>query len=116
MIGVTAFVIFLPVFAPASLLGLMLPGELIGFSGLQGSLWQGSAQFVNVNGFGLNVTRWNMNPAKLLLGRVSLNLVTSWDGGDFEGDVEATIGGDLTVSNATLFAGLDVLSRGMARW
>ncbi|MDG1462964.1 MAG: type II secretion system protein N [Gammaproteobacteria bacterium] len=114
MIGVSAFVIFLPTVAPASLLGLILPAEVASFTGLQGSLWQGSAQFVNVNGFRLNATRWNIHPANLILGRVSLNLVSSWDDGDFEGDIEVSIGGELSVRNATLFAGLATLSSGMA--
>ena len=108
--GTVAVLIFILVLAPATLVLSALPGLSIGASGVSGSLWNGSAQRISIDGFSLNATRWTIKPLALLGGALELRLLTSWPGGEFEGDLSAGITGSLQVKNASVFASLSELS------
>ena len=109
--GGIAFLLFLPVLAPAYLVTLVIPAENVGITGIGGSIWNGNAERISIDGFTLNATRWTLQPTALLTGGLALNVVTSWAGGEFEGDVILGITGALSISNATVFASLNELSR-----
>jgi len=108
--GAVALLIFIMILAPATLVFSALPGTSISASGVSGSLWNGSARKVSINGFSLNATRWTIKPLALLAGALELRLTTGWPGGEFEGDLSARITGSLQVKNASLFASLSELS------
>jgi|GEM_PF-1166403 len=113
LVGGIAFLVFLPALAPAYLVMLAVPGDNVGITGIGGSIWNGSAERVSIDGFTLNATRWKLKPAALLSGGLELHVVTSWAGGEFEGDLRAGITGALGISNASIFGSLDELSSGM---
>ena len=108
--GTVAVLVFILILAPASLVISALPGVSIGASGISGSLWNGSAQRISINGFSVNATRWTIKPLALLAGALELRLLTSWPGGEFEGDLSASITGSVQVKNASVFASLSELS------
>jgi general secretion pathway protein N len=108
--GTVAVLIFILILAPATLVISALPGASIGASGVSGSLWNGSAQRISINGFSVNATRWTIKPLALLAGALELRLLTSWPGGEFEGDLSARITGLLQIKDASVFASLNELS------
>ena len=58
--------------------------------GVTGSAWRGEVRSIEVPGFQLSRTAWVINPAALLLGRLSATIETGWPGGKADG--ELTIG------------------------
>ncbi len=110
LVGAGSFLLLLPALAPAYLIFAVAPTGMLAGSGISGTLWNGRAERIFVNGFALNNTRWQLQPTALLTGNLNMDVVTNWSGGDFEGTVGAGLGGTLSVSNAMLFASMDQLT------
>ncbi len=79
--GVVSFVLFAISNLPASIVTNQL-GEIARTGGVGGTLWSGSVRTLDINGWRLSDTRWSMNPAALLLGRLSANVSTRVAGGE----------------------------------
>lgn len=69
VLGVVAFVISLLIMAPAQLVSEYLPPD-VQATGLQGTLWQGQASEVQIQGFNLGEVSWDMQPLSLFAGRL----------------------------------------------
>ncbi|WP_018982305.1 type II secretion system protein N [Salinimonas chungwhensis] len=91
--SVLVFVFFLIIYLPASQITsrLALPEE-VSLYGVSGTLWEGSAQQVVVNGLPVDNVSWEIHPAALLWGdiRVSLN------GGNMRSPEAISFSGPLT--------------------
>ncbi len=68
-LGVAAFIVSLVVTAPVHVVAKHLPPD-IQASGLQGTLWQGQANRLQVRNFNLGRVSWDVNPLALLVGRI----------------------------------------------
>jgi len=113
IIGVAVFFAGLLIQAPARLVTLFLPADSISMSGVSGSLWNGSAERINVDGFLLNRTSWNLHVLSLLTGRAAADVATSWSNSEISGYVSASAGGSLNVSELEGFIDLNTLRGAM---
>lgn len=98
--GLASFLLFLlaniPAAALTGLLGSFLPDN-IRFSGVDGTFWVGSVQSVNINGWQFSEAQWDLNPACLLLGRLSTRVKVRVAGGDITTDATINLSGTITV-------------------
>lgn len=73
--AVIAFIVFAVVYMPAvQVLGRVTLPKNIAISGVEGTLFEGSAQTVVVNGLPINNVKWQLNPFYILMGKLHLEL------------------------------------------
>ena len=98
--GVASFFLFMMINIPAGaitgLLGDRLP-ENIRFNGVDGTFWSGSLHTVQFNGWQLSDTHWDLNPAGLLLGRLSARVTAHIAGSEIATDATISLSGTITV-------------------
>ena len=98
--------------APARLLGLILPADMIIMQGFSGTLWRGTASRCLVQtpaGFlHLGVVEWRLDPLSLLLFAPRVTLDSDWGSQSFNSEVVLRGGQDvdLRALEATVPAGL----------
>ena len=100
--GLASFFLFMITFIPASVLTGRLDKNLPGnvrIDGVQGTLWSGYVRALDINGWQLRDTRWKINPAALLTGRLSANIATQVAGGEVTADASVSISGNISVRN-----------------
>lgn len=61
----------------------MAPDQVRGF-GIGGSLWNGDAQLIDINGFRIQQAHWRVNLLPLVLGTVAGNATARWENGFVE--------------------------------
>ncbi len=86
----------IPAGAITGLLGDRLP-ENIRFNGVDGTFWSGSLHTVQFNGWQLSDTHWDLNPAGLLLGRLSARVTARIAGSEIATDASISLFGTITV-------------------
>lgn len=69
------------------------------FSGLEGSIWSGSAAEASVAGLYFRDLRWRMRPLRLLTGKVAASVEASPSSGFLEADVALGFGGEVALTN-----------------
>lgn len=74
---------------------------LVKMSGIQGSVWNGSAREFSTNGVFLRDLTWRMQPLQLLTGKAHYEISGSPVSGFFESDVAVGAGGSLTLRDLT---------------
>jgi len=109
-IGIASFILFTIAYIPASTLTNQLnkrmsermPGNIPGniqIGGVEGTLWNGYIHSLDINGWQLRDTRWNLNPAALLLGRLSASIATRVAGSEITTDASISMSGAISVRN-----------------
>ncbi len=96
--GIACYLLFLVYQFPASLGWSLAPQHMknqIHLSGLQGSIWNGSANNIVINNISGGSLDWQLSPWSLLLGRVSGNIRLSRQGEWMEGRVTLMTAGRL---------------------
>lgn len=88
--GLGSFLLFLVVSVPAQLLADLATPVGAQITGVTGSAWRGQARSIEIAEFRFGQTTWAINPASLILGRLSAVIETGWPGG--RGSGELTIG------------------------
>ncbi len=73
--------------------------DTVAVSGIDGSVWNGSARALSANGFYLGDLKWSFKPLSLFTGKLGYAVEASPVSGFFEGDVAIGFGGSLTASN-----------------
>ncbi len=68
-------------------------------SGLQGSIWSGSATEAAAAGVYLRDVKWRLHPLGLLTGKLAAHVEASPSSGFLEADVAAGLGGSIALSN-----------------
>lgn len=85
------FVIALVASAPARLLTVVVPGNMVSLQGLSGTVWQGSASRCLVRlpmgHFHLGSVDWSLDPLSLLLFRPRLTVASEWGPQTLRGEV-----------------------------
>lgn len=109
-LAVAAFVVFLVGNAPATLLSSFAPNQLE-LVGAQGSLWSGQAQAVRIGDVQTGITRWNLSPWQLLVGRVAGTVDAELPGGFARGGFAIGFGGSLGLQDFSLASPLASLSQ-----
>jgi len=106
LVGAGAFLLFLVSLVPARVAFSLAAPEGAGAVGIRGSLWNGSAELVTVNGIQLRETHWDISPWELLIGRVAGDIRSEWAGGSIEGHAGISLGGTMRAHD--LRASLDL--------
>lgn len=76
VIGVLVYLVFLIALFPASVAVRLAPlPKNISVSGVSGTIWSGSADWISVQQRQLELVQWQFNPWGLFLGKVNLDLV-----------------------------------------
>ena len=70
-------------------------------SGLEGSIWSGSAAEASVAGLYLRDLRWRLRPSRLLIGNLAASLEASPSSGFLEADVALGFGGVVTLGDVS---------------
>jgi len=107
-IGIASFVLFTIAYIPANILTNQLnesvsermPGNIPGnirIGGVEGTLWNGYIHSLDINGWQLRDTSWNLNPAALLLGRLSAKIVTSVADSEITANASISMSGAISV-------------------
>jgi len=68
-------------------------------SGIQGTVWNGSALGFATNGVYLRELTWRMHPLGLFTGKANYDISGTPNSGFFESEVTLSLGGTLTLSN-----------------
>lgn len=109
-LGVGAFLLLLLVTLPAQLAVGQLAKAGVAATGVSGSVWKGRAGLVRIGTFPLGEVSWDLHVLKLLAGRASATVDIKQAGAFAQGDVSATFGGRITLSNFSASWPLDTLA------
>lgn len=72
---------------------------VVQLSGLQGTIWSGSAAEATAAGLYLRDLKWRLRPLLLLTDKLGASLEASPSSGFLEADIAAGLGGDIALSN-----------------
>lgn len=101
ILGLIVFVIGIVVLFPARVaIGWFAPSG-VSISGVQGSVWRGSAEEASIDGFYLRDLNWTASPLSLFSGKFAYQLAASPVSGFFESHISADLGGNVTMTNLT---------------
>ena len=73
--------------------------QAVQVSGLDGSIWSGSATGASVAGLYLRDVNWRLRPLRLLTGQLAASIEASPSSGFLEADVAVGFGGDVALAN-----------------
>lgn len=108
--GIATFVIGLIITFPARVAyQWFAPGELI-LSGINGSVWRGTAQQGSASGIYLADLKWKFRPLALLAGKLEFASSSKLASGFFDANVAVGVGGSLTLSDVAGALTLDTLA------
>lgn len=99
--GLAAFVIGLVTLFPARVAWEWFAPPGIALSGIDGSVWRGSASEASAHGLYLRELAWRMNPGALLTGRLAYHVEGAPGGGALAADVAVTAGGRVRITDLT---------------
>lgn len=101
LLGIVTLAIGLIVTFPARIAYSWAASPLIKMSGIQGTVWNGSARRFSTNGVYLRELTWQMRPLKLFTGQALYDISGSPVSGFVESEVAVGFGGSLTIRNLT---------------
>ncbi|WP_353175768.1 MULTISPECIES: type II secretion system protein N [unclassified Salinisphaera] len=102
LIGLVAFVIGLLAFLPARVAaGWAEQMGPIAMGGVTGTLFAGRASYISGPDGAIENVAWTLEPASLLLGRVSARLQIDSDLGGFDADISRSLFGQTTIENVS---------------
>lgn len=99
--ALAGFLIALAVFLPAQLAARWLPSSVT-VGTLTGSLWNGSTDYLAVEGRPLGAFRWEVHPSQLFLGRLVFDAELSAADANARGRVTAGTGGRVSIEDLEL--------------
>ena len=98
-IGLLTFVTAFVVLFPARVAYDWFAPPTVRVSGLEGSVWSGTAAEASVGGVYLRELKWRLRPLRLLTGKLAASIEAAPSSGFLEADVAVGIGGTVTLSN-----------------
>lgn len=109
-VGILVFVFGLVLTFPARVAVGLLPEAEVAISGIDGTIWRGSAKEASITGIYLRDIKWTSNPLRLFTGRLSYQVEATPTSGFV--DTQVSIGFDraLHLSNFTAALPLDLFS------
>ena len=100
--AIVAYLSFLLAMFPAQpVVSLINDNTTATISGVSGSIWDGHARTIDVEGIRLEDTSWNMKAWKLLLGQAALDIETHLDDETISGEAGASITGSVFSNSLT---------------
>ena len=108
--GVLVLVLGLIILFPARVaIGWFAPAE-IAISGIQGSVWNGTANEAAFSGIYVRDVEWRLNALQLFTGKLSYSVAATPVSGFLESDVSVGFNGALTLSDLTAALPLDLFA------
>lgn len=108
--GVLTLVLGLIIMFPARVaIGWFVPAEIT-ISGIQGSVWHGSANEAAVSGIYMRDVEWRLNALRLFTGKLSYSVAATPVSGFLESDISIGFSGALTLSDLTAALPLDLFA------
>lgn len=98
-VGLLTFVAGFVMLFPARVAYDWFAPPVLQASGLEGTIWSGSAAEASAAGLYLRELKWRLRPLRLLTGKLAASVQASPSSGFLEADVAAGIGGDITLGN-----------------
>ena len=110
-VGILAFVFFLVARFPAGVAWQIAASSLedVRLSGVEGTLWEGRANALNIAGVELGALQWRWRPSGLLLGQWRNAVHIEGSGFDVEGDIGIGVSGAWSGSGIAFQGALDAL-------
>jgi general secretion pathway protein N len=105
--GAAAFIVFLVVFLPASILLRFLPAE-VSLSGVSGTVWRGQADDVAIRGRPVGSISWSNRPWRLLLLQLDYAVRYLPEGGEV--DMDVTLSGPRRIAIANARGSLPIMA------
>lgn len=97
--GLLTFVAALVLLFPARVAYHWFAPPVVQLSGIEGSVWSGSAAEASAAGIYLRDLKWRLRPLRLLTGAVAASIEAKPSSGFLEGDVALGFGGDISLAN-----------------
>ena len=98
-VGLLTFVAAFVMMFPARVAYDWFAPPAVQLSGLEGTIWSGSAAEVSASGLYLRDLKWRLRPLRLVTGKVAASFEASPSSGFLEADIAAGLGGVITLSN-----------------
>lgn len=109
-VGLLVLLLGLIVMFPARVAVHYFVPEVVALSGIQGSVWRGSASAASVDGIYCRDIRWEMNPLRLFSGEVAYRVSATPVSGFIEADLGFGVGGALNISNLSAALPLELIA------
>ena len=109
LVAVITLVIGLIAMFPARVAYQWASSPLISMSGIDGTLWSGTANQFSTNGVYLSNLKWKVHPLKLLTGKASYTISGTPGTGSLDADISVGIGGKITLQDLTAFFPMQML-------
>jgi general secretion pathway protein N len=97
--GLLTFVVAFVGLFPARVAYHWFAPPVVQLSGLQGTIWSGSAAEVTAAGLYVRDLKWRLQPWRLFTGKLGASLEASPSSGFLEADVAAGLGGEIALTN-----------------
>lgn len=97
--GLLTFVAAVVMTFPARVAYQWFAPSAVQLSGLDGTIWAGSAAGASVAGLYLHDVQWRLRPLRLFTGKLAASIEASPSSGFLEADIAVGLGGDITLEN-----------------
>lgn len=97
--GLLTFVVAFVGLFPARVAYNWFAPPTVQLSGLEGTIWSGSAAEMSAGGLYLRDLQWRLKPLRLFTGKLAAQVAASPSSGFLEADVAAGLGGAIALSN-----------------
>ena len=97
--GLLTFVAAFVMLFPARVAYDWFAPPAVQLSGIDGTIWSGSATELSAAGLYLRDLKWRLMPLRLVTGKIAARIAASPSSGFLEADIAAGLGGDITLSN-----------------
>lgn len=120
--GVAAYLLFVLATIPAARVIPYLQRSGVSVAGASGTVWSGRAGFVQVRGFSLGPTQWELHPWRLVIGKLGATVHSKSSDGYLDADVAVSLGGEIDIRNLrgtlplSTFARLPLPGGGVNGW
>ena len=112
--GIASFLLFLVANIPAGFMMNRVEGAMPGAiqtAGVEGTLWNGRVRAIDMTGWQLRNTRWQISVPALFTGRLAADIETRTAGGEITAGVAVSLTGKLMVSDLQASGPLAPLAR-----
>jgi len=111
--GGVSLLLFLLLSPPAWILASIANTMGVQLGSVSGTLWQGKARTINIQGVVLRETEWEIAPLTLLIGKLSMDIRSDLPGGFASGHFSLSAGGTLAVSNLEMATDIEPFSKAL---
>lgn len=109
LVAVATLIVGLVTLFPARVAYQWASNPFVSMSGIDGSIWSGTASQFSTNGLYLSDLSWKIHPLQLFTGKASYTVSGTPVSGSFDADVSIGLGGKITVKDLAAFLPMQML-------